>query len=143
AGRGHEARPRPARRRAAVYVDDLRARRDRRLRRAARVCRACTPAARLPDRRGARLRRRYALPHRVGLPARAPGDRRPAVDSETDAHAMRVMHVHRIRGIGGSERHLLTLLPALAERGIEPVFVGLDDPDWNANDFYEALQVPA
>ena len=56
---------------------------------------------------------------------------------------MRVMHVHRIRGIGGSERHLLTLLPALAERGIEPVFVGLDDPDWNANDFYDALQVPA
>jgi len=30
---------------------------------------------------------------------------------------MRVMHVHRIRGIGGSERHLLTLLAAL-------VFVG-------------------
>ena len=30
---------------------------------------------------------------------------------------MRVVHVHRIRGIGGSERHLLTLLPALAERG--------------------------
>ena len=27
--------------------------------------------------------------------------------------AMRVVHVHRIRGIGGSERHLLTLLPAL------------------------------
>ena len=26
---------------------------------------------------------------------------------------MRVAHVHRIRGIGGSERHLLTLLPAV------------------------------
>ena len=56
---------------------------------------------------------------------------------------MRVMHVHRIRGIGGSERHLLTLLPALAERGIEPIFVGLDDPKWDAADFYGALQVPA
>ncbi len=56
---------------------------------------------------------------------------------------MRVAHVHRIRGIGGSERHLLTLLPALADRGIEPVLVGLDDPDWNASDFYDALQVPA
>jgi glycosyltransferase involved in cell wall biosynthesis len=56
---------------------------------------------------------------------------------------MRVMHVHRIRGIGGSERHLLTLLPALAERDIEPIFVGLDDPAWNATDFYGALQVPA
>lgn len=56
---------------------------------------------------------------------------------------MRVMHVHRIRGIGGSERHLLTLLPALAERGIDPIFVGLDDPDWSATDFYGALAVPA
>jgi glycosyltransferase involved in cell wall biosynthesis len=53
------------------------------------------------------------------------------------------MHVHRIRGIGGSERHLLTLLPALAERGIEPIFVGLDDPQWNAEDFYSLLRVPA
>ena len=48
-----------------------------------------------------------------------------------------------MRGIGGSERHLLTLLPALAERGIEPVFVGLDDPAWNPADFYGALRVPA
>jgi glycosyltransferase involved in cell wall biosynthesis len=53
------------------------------------------------------------------------------------------MHVHRMRGIGGSERHLLALLPALAERGIEPVFVGLDDPAWQADDFYGALRVPA
>jgi glycosyltransferase involved in cell wall biosynthesis len=56
---------------------------------------------------------------------------------------MRVVHVHRMRGIGGSERHLLTLLPALAERGVEPLFVGLDDPDWDARDFYDALRVPA
>jgi glycosyltransferase involved in cell wall biosynthesis len=62
---------------------------------------------------------------------------------EEMAHAMRVLHVHRIRGIGGSERHLLTLLPALAARGIEPVLVGLDDPAWNPVDFYGALQVPA
>jgi glycosyltransferase involved in cell wall biosynthesis len=54
-----------------------------------------------------------------------------------------VAHVHRMRGIGGSERHLLTLLPALAERGVEPVFVGLDDPAWDPADFYEALTVPA
>ncbi|MGH2936424.1 MAG: glycosyltransferase family 4 protein [Gaiellaceae bacterium] len=56
---------------------------------------------------------------------------------------MRVLHVHRMRGIGGSERHLLTLLPALAERGVEPVFVGLDDPAWDPSDFYGALRVPA
>jgi glycosyltransferase involved in cell wall biosynthesis len=56
---------------------------------------------------------------------------------------MRVVHVHRMRGIGGSERHLLALLPALAERGLEPVFMGLDDPAWDASDFYEALTVPS
>ncbi|HEX6788997.1 MAG TPA: glycosyltransferase family 4 protein [Gaiellaceae bacterium] len=56
---------------------------------------------------------------------------------------MRVVHVHRMRGIGGSERHLLALLPALAERGLEPVFVGLDDPAWDPSDFYDALTVPA
>ena len=56
---------------------------------------------------------------------------------------MKVAHVHRMRGIGGSERHLLTLLPALAEHGIELVFVGLDDPAWDPRDFYEALTVPA
>jgi glycosyltransferase involved in cell wall biosynthesis len=56
---------------------------------------------------------------------------------------VRVVHVHRMRGIGGSERHLLTLLPALAERGLEPLFVGLDDPDWDASDFYRALRIPA
>ena len=39
---------------------------------------------------------------------------------------MRVVHVHRIAGIGGSERHLLTLLPALAEAGVDASFVGLD-----------------
>ncbi len=56
---------------------------------------------------------------------------------------MRVLHVHRMRGIGGSERHLLVLLPALAERGIEVVFAGLDDPAWDASDFYDALRVPS
>jgi glycosyltransferase involved in cell wall biosynthesis len=56
---------------------------------------------------------------------------------------VKVVHVHRMRGIGGSERHLLALLPALADRGIEPLFVGLDDPAWNPADFYDALRVPA
>jgi glycosyltransferase involved in cell wall biosynthesis len=56
---------------------------------------------------------------------------------------MRVAHVHRIRGIGGSERHLLTLLPALAERGVEPVLVGLDDPRGEPEPFYDALGVEA
>jgi glycosyltransferase involved in cell wall biosynthesis len=56
---------------------------------------------------------------------------------------VRVAHVHRMRGVGGSERHLLTLLPALAERGVDVVFVGLDDPAWDADAFYGALEVPS
>jgi glycosyltransferase involved in cell wall biosynthesis len=48
-----------------------------------------------------------------------------------------------MRGIGGSERHLLTLLPALAERGTDVAFVGLDDPAWDAEPFYRELEVPS
>ena len=50
--------------------------------------------------------------------------------------------MHRMRGVGGSERHLLTLLSALADRGAEPVFVGLDDPAWDPELFYRELSVP-
>jgi glycosyltransferase involved in cell wall biosynthesis len=53
---------------------------------------------------------------------------------------MEVTHVHRIGGIGGSERHLLTLLPALAARGVDVSFVGLDMP--GADPFYDGLTVP-
>jgi glycosyltransferase involved in cell wall biosynthesis len=55
---------------------------------------------------------------------------------------VRILHVHRIGGIGGSERHLLTLLPALAERGIELSFLGLDDSSRAPEPFYESLSVP-
>jgi glycosyltransferase involved in cell wall biosynthesis len=55
---------------------------------------------------------------------------------------MNVLHVHRIGGIGGSERHLLTLLPALAERGVDVRFLGLDDPSRAPDPFYDALTVP-
>jgi glycosyltransferase involved in cell wall biosynthesis len=55
---------------------------------------------------------------------------------------MKVVHVHRIRGIGGSERHLLTLLPALRERGVDVSFVGLDDPAGVLDPFYAELGVP-
>jgi glycosyltransferase involved in cell wall biosynthesis len=53
---------------------------------------------------------------------------------------VRVVHVHRIGGIGGSERHLLTLLPALAARGVDVSFVGLDMP--GADPFYDEVAVP-
>jgi glycosyltransferase involved in cell wall biosynthesis len=55
---------------------------------------------------------------------------------------VKAVHVHRIGGIGGSERHLLTLLPALAERGIDVSFLGLDDPSRAPDPFYDALTVP-
>jgi glycosyltransferase involved in cell wall biosynthesis len=55
---------------------------------------------------------------------------------------VKVLHVHRIGGIGGSERHLLTLLPALAQRGVDVSFLGLDDPSRAPDPFYEALTVP-
>jgi len=32
---------------------------------------------------------------------------------------MRVLHIQKVKGIGGSERHLLALLPALRDRGVE------------------------
>ena len=63
------------------------------------------------------------------------------VDRRRQRHVTRVVHIHRIRGIGGSERHVLTLLPALAAEGIEPVFLGLDDPDWPVEPFYRELDV--
>ncbi len=50
---------------------------------------------------------------------------------------MKVVHVHRLRGVGGSERHLLTLLPALRQRGVEVTFIGLDDAD--PDPFYAQL----
>ena len=56
--------------------------------------------------------------------------------------AVRVLHIHRIGGIGGSERHLLTLLPALADRGVDVRFLGLDDTARAPDPFYTALRVP-
>nr|MBA2601075.1 hypothetical protein [Actinomycetota bacterium] len=32
---------------------------------------------------------------------------------------MRILHIQKVTGIGGSERHLLELLPALASRCVE------------------------
>jgi len=55
---------------------------------------------------------------------------------------MKVLHIQRIGGIGGSERHLLTLLPALAARGVDVRFLGLDDHSRAPDPFYEALTVP-
>ena len=52
---------------------------------------------------------------------------------------MKVLHLQRIGGIGGSERHLLELLPALRDRGIDARFLGLDDTSAAPDPFYEVL----
>ena len=53
---------------------------------------------------------------------------------------MKVLHVQRIGGIGGSERHVLELMPALRELGLEVSFLGLDDTRAAApGTFYDAL----
>src|SRR5690348_4860899 len=125
---------------AALHVAPVPARTAGTVLRAAPFRRAGRAPARVPDARGRGLRRRDALPHHDGLPARA-ARRRRARAAAGAAH-MKVVHVHRIGGIGGSERHLLTLLPALAERGVDVSFLGLDDPSRAPDPFYEQLTVP-
>ncbi len=46
------------------------------------------------------------------------------------SEAIRVLHVQKVKGVGGSERHLLALLPALAARGVEVRMMILTDGDW-------------
>jgi glycosyltransferase involved in cell wall biosynthesis len=39
---------------------------------------------------------------------------------------MRILHAMKVKGIGGAEQHLLVLLPALRQRGIDARFLSLD-----------------
>jgi glycosyltransferase involved in cell wall biosynthesis len=39
---------------------------------------------------------------------------------------MKVLHTTKVRGVGGAEQHLLALLPALRERGVDAQFLSLD-----------------
>src|SRR5512133_2011492 len=124
---------------AALHVAALRTGADRPLLCAASLRGARAAHPRVPDARRHGVRRRDALPHLDRLPARAPRRRRVRARPPP---RVKVLHVHRIGGIGGSERHLLTLLPALAERGADVRFLGLDDPSRAPDPFYEALTVP-
>ena len=42
--------------------------------------------------------------------------------------AMKVVHVHKLTGVSGSENHLLALLPALRAAASMPASLGLDVP---------------
>jgi glycosyltransferase involved in cell wall biosynthesis len=50
---------------------------------------------------------------------------------------VRVLHVQKVAGIGGSERHLLSLLPSLAREGVDVRMLVAETDD--ANPFTEAL----
>ncbi len=52
---------------------------------------------------------------------------------------MKVLHLHKLAGVSGSEWHLLVLLPALRERGVDARFLGLDVPGTDSARFYEHL----
>lgn len=52
---------------------------------------------------------------------------------------MRVLHISKVTGIAGSEGHLLSLLPALAARGIDVRMLVLDQPDGRALEFCHAM----
>ena len=102
-------------------------------------------AARLHDARHATRARALA---RRGRGARRAGDGSPrrrmadAVDAlyrRLLAALVKVLHIHKITGVSGSERHLLTLLPALRERGVDARFLGLDVPGTDAPRFYREL----
>jgi glycosyltransferase involved in cell wall biosynthesis len=52
---------------------------------------------------------------------------------------VKVLHLHKLTGVSGSEGHLLALLPALRESGIDARFLGLDVPGTDAPHFHERL----
>src|SRR4051794_39494627 len=51
---------------------------------------------------------------------------------------MKVLHMTKVMGIGGAEQHLLTLLPALRDRGVDARFLSLD-AGADAERFHRAL----
>ena len=85
-----------------------------------------------------RRRRPHAFRHR-------PDGRRARRRLSATAR-VKVLHLHKLTGVSGSEGHLLVLLPALRAAGIDARFLGLDVPGSDAPRFYErldALGVPS
>ncbi|MGF1506503.1 MAG: glycosyltransferase family 4 protein [Anaerolineae bacterium] len=52
---------------------------------------------------------------------------------------MHCVHISKVTGVAGSERHLLSLLPGLAERGLRITMLVLEEPARPADDFVDAL----
>lgn len=53
---------------------------------------------------------------------------------------MRVVHLLKVTGVAGAEQHLLRLLPALRERGVDTHFVGLDVAGSDADRLYAGFE---
>jgi glycosyltransferase involved in cell wall biosynthesis len=52
---------------------------------------------------------------------------------------LKVLHLHKIKGLSGSERHLIALLPALRAQGIDAQVLALDVAGSDAPRFYAEL----
>jgi glycosyltransferase involved in cell wall biosynthesis len=52
---------------------------------------------------------------------------------------VKVVHLHKVTGVSGSERHLLALLPALRAAGVDAWFLGLDVAGSDAPRLYRQL----
>jgi glycosyltransferase involved in cell wall biosynthesis len=52
---------------------------------------------------------------------------------------VKVLHLHKVTGVSGSERHLLALLPALRAAGVDAWFLGLDVAGSDAPRLYREL----
>ncbi|MFL5766704.1 MAG: glycosyltransferase family 4 protein [Actinomycetota bacterium] len=56
---------------------------------------------------------------------------------------LRVLHIQKVKGLGGSENHLRTLLPAFARRGVDVRMLVLASGDWRRfTDLLQAEHVP-
>ena len=53
---------------------------------------------------------------------------------------MRVVHLMKVTGVAGAEQHLLRLLPALRERGVDARFIGLDVAGTDAGRLYAGFE---
>ena len=78
--------------------------------------------ARRPGAAGARWAKQAR--GRCGRASRSAGWRTRSTRSTTALLAVKVLHLHKLTGVSGSERHLLALLPALRERGVDARFLG-------------------
>jgi glycosyltransferase involved in cell wall biosynthesis len=53
---------------------------------------------------------------------------------------MRVVHIAKVKGIAGAERHLLDLVPTLASSGVDVQMLVLEDPRFPTDSFRHALE---